>query len=313
MCVENKSIDLISVVRQLNRNRHFDGFDDVELFRIMDATSIVEAARLLPHSASQLRQDVFVAVVNKFKKDGYFVEVGATNGVYLSNSLLLEKAFGWKGILAEPARKWHEELAVQRSVAIDLRCVYAETGAVVSFREVENDLALSTIDIYVENDMHKQTRRIGETYMVETVSLRDLLVQHNAPYRVDYLSVDTEGSEFEILRHFDFGSYEIGVVSCEHNYNENRNNILHLMRDNGYRRVLNEISLFDDWYVHETRLNDLDDVFPDWENVSHQDDTDVNPPQSEQEKTISLLQETVMNLIVDRDSYKKGYETLKNK
>lgn len=308
---ENLNPDILDVIRNLNRNRHFDGFDDVEFFRIMGKASIVEAARLLPCSASQLRQDVFVAVINGFKKNGFFVEIGATDGVYLSNSLMLEKELGWRGILAEPARNWHEKLVVQRSAAIDLRCVYEETGESVLFREVEGDAALSTIDIYTENDLHKQTRRIAKKYAVETVSLCDLLLQHGAPHQIDYLSVDTEGSEFNILKHFDFGAYEIGILSCEHNYNQNRNDILHLMHDNGFQRVLNKISLFDDWYIHETRLNDLNKTFPDWESVSDQGDTVAGAPVLEHEKVILQLQETVMNLIVDRDAYKKGYEMLR--
>ena len=61
-------------------------------------------------SRAQLKQDIFVLLETGFKRDGYFVEFGATNGVDLSNSWLLEKAFGWTGILAEPARIWHDDL-----------------------------------------------------------------------------------------------------------------------------------------------------------------------------------------------------------
>lgn len=73
---------------------------------------------LIKKSRSQLRQDLFVLFQTKFKKNGYFVEFGATDGIELSNSFLLEKEYGWKGILAEPALKWHEDLIKNRTAHI---------------------------------------------------------------------------------------------------------------------------------------------------------------------------------------------------
>lgn len=65
---------------------------------------------LLKKARSQLRQDLMVASYLNYKKKGYFVEFGATNGKDLSNTYLLEKEFLWDGILAEPAKIWHREI-----------------------------------------------------------------------------------------------------------------------------------------------------------------------------------------------------------
>ena len=62
-----------------------------------------QVLKMLPRSRSQLRQDIFVLCTLDFKRNGFFVEFGATNGVDLSNSYLLETEFNWTGILAEPA------------------------------------------------------------------------------------------------------------------------------------------------------------------------------------------------------------------
>ena len=63
-----------------------------------------------------------------------------------------------------------------------------------------------------------------------------MLIKYNAPKFIDYLSIDTEGSEYEILKNFDFKSYKFRVITCEHNYNENREKIYELLTENGYER-----------------------------------------------------------------------------
>lgn len=203
---------------------------------------------LLRRSRSQIKQDLFVLLELKFKRDGFFVEFGAANGVDASNSHLLEKEFGWTGILAEPARVWHQALAANRSARLDKRCVWSTSGARLSFNEVE-DALLSTVDSFSAGDQHKEARRRGSKYEVETISLVDLLDAHDAPKRMDYLSIDTEGSERAILEHFDFDRYRFRIITCEHNFRPEREAIHSLLTANGYVRKLTHVSQFDDWYV----------------------------------------------------------------
>jgi hypothetical protein len=84
---------------------------------------------------------------------------------------------------------------------------------------------------------------------VDTISLNDLLKKYNAPNIIDYISIDTEGSELDILNNFDFNSYQFRVITCEHNYSSNRDKIYNLLSNNGYKRVMSDISQFDDWYI----------------------------------------------------------------
>lgn len=202
----------------------------------------------LPKSRSQLRQDLFVLGSLGFPRGGFFVEFGATDGVGLSNSYLLETEFGWSGIVAEPARGWSKALRENRLCAVDTRCVWSESGKKLSFNET-NVGELSTVDIFSGADAHAEDRKGGRFYEVETVSLLDLLVQHSAPDIIDYLSVDTEGSELEILDSFDFSRYSFRVITVEHNFTSQRSKIKKLLERNGYRRVHEEVSQFDDWYV----------------------------------------------------------------
>lgn len=200
------------------------------------------------NAKSQIGQELFVLCQLEFARDGFFVEFGATNGRELSNTHLLEKDFGWRGILAEPARIWHPELSLNRSAQIEFDCVWNATGETLIFNEARFP-ELSTIKAFNASDMHRKSRNHGKSYKVSTISLLDLLRKHDAPKVIDYLSLDTEGSELEILEAFDFSQYLIKVITVEHNYTNNRDKIYDLLTSHGYVRRLEEISKFDDWYV----------------------------------------------------------------
>lgn len=203
-------------------------------------------------SLSDIRQDVMALAVSNFKNNGYFVEFGALDGVKGSNTLLLEKQYGWNGILAEPARRWAESIRQHRHCLFDNRAVAANTGLRLTFKETNTHLGLSgLVDYFNPGDMHAATRyhSDGSVYEVETVSLNDLLNDHGAPDCVDYISVDTEGSELSILEKFDF-KRRVGLWTVEHNFERHiRESIHQLMTRAGYIRVLEDLSSIDDWYV----------------------------------------------------------------
>lgn len=201
------------------------------------------------HVKSQMGQDLFALYSLNWKRGGFFVEFGATNGVDLSNTYLLEKDFDWIGILAEPAAVWHAELTRNRSVAIDFDCVWKESGLSLPFAVVDS-AEFSTLGDFADGDAHKKARKSSAWQTVNTVSLNDLLERHAAPAVIDYLSIDTEGSEFEILNAFDFSRYTFSVITCEHNFSNQRKNIYDLLVRNNYVRVFDGLSRWDDWYVH---------------------------------------------------------------
>ena len=87
------------------------------------------------------------------------------------------------------------------------------------------------------------------------VSLIDLLNTYNAPKNIDYLSIDTEGSEFEIIKNLDFNKFRPCTITIEHNYEKiKRNKILNLLTKNNYLRVFKQVSRFDDWYIDKNIL-----------------------------------------------------------
>jgi FkbM family methyltransferase len=213
--------------------------------------SKAQEKRLLRHSKSQLGQDVLALSVTGVDSPGFFVEFGAADGVALSNSYILEKQFGWSGILCEPSKSWHQALWRNRNCTIDTRCVYSAFGQKISFSE--NYLGeLSAITQYAEPNSHGLLKRTTSSYEVDTISLQDLLVSLGAPKYIEFLSIDTEGSEFEILKNFDFQSYRFGAICVEHNFADTREKINGLLLANGYQQVHADLSDFDDWYVQST-------------------------------------------------------------
>ena len=192
------------------------------------------------------------------KKQGYFVEFGACDGRLLSNSLLLERQYDWAGLLAEPNPVWHHDLEKNRTCAIDKRCVYTNTGETVAFTSTPKAPELSRISNIVPDDVHERNgnRDNKETIDVETVSLLDLLTEHKAPAFIDYLSIDTEGSEYEILKAFDFNAYTFGLITVEHaGENSKREHLQSLLTERGYQRWRPVLSRWDDWYVHKEATN----------------------------------------------------------
>ena len=193
--------------------------------------------KLMKLSKSQYRQDLFALKVLKTKKNGFFVEFGATDGVSGSNTFLLEKEFGYKGILAEPNPKQRKNIKKNRDAIIVEECVWSRSGENL---QLTNNGDLSTIDIIKDNKF---------SFTVKTISLTDMLKKHNAPSLIDYLSIDTEGSEYDILSSHDFSKYNFSVITVEHNYTEQREKIHSLLSKNGYLRKYEELSMQDDWYI----------------------------------------------------------------
>ena len=219
---------------------------DINFIQNIDSKFKEDCLKNISLSKSQFRQDLFALSQLNFKKNGFFVEFGSCDGLVGSNSYLLEKFFNWNGILAEPAISWHTKLRENRSVNIETKCVWKSSDDEILFYEPFHR-QLATIDIYSKNEQKLDKR--GKRYKVKTISLLDLLERNNAPKFIDYLSIDTEGSEYEILNAFDFQKYKFKVITCEHNFTNTREKIYNLLINNGYKRKLKLISKVDDWYV----------------------------------------------------------------
>ncbi len=203
------------------------------------------------HSHSQFCQDLLAMLVSDGKQGGFFVEVGVGDGLYLSNSAMLEQQFGWKGVLCEPNRTFQQIIPQNRSAILEKRAAFNRSGEILKFLAESSSGELSRLVDASGSDMHQ---RAGETYDVETVTLNDALAQHNAPETIDYISIDTEGSEIAVLKGLDLNRWKVNLFTIEHNHDAPRRaEFAAMLEPHGFVRVLSEISGVDDWYVHQTR------------------------------------------------------------
>ena len=186
-------------------------------------------------SYSQLGQDKKVLEFYEHKTNGYFVEVGASNGIDLSNTYLLESKYGWKGICCEPIPFKFEELVRNRPTSVCVKeAVYFESGLTVPFDIANGSTMLSGITQHI--DVHRSTVDENKTTIfATTITLLDVLDQAKAPAFIEYLSLDTEGSEYDV----------------EHNFLEpSRTHIRELLVTNGYEYIGE--NNWDDRYKHRS-------------------------------------------------------------
>ena len=213
---------------------------------------------------SQLYQDVFASFIIGNKFDKTFLEFGATDGIEFSNSYMLENRLGWKGVLSEPSPQWHESLRRNRkNTKIITQCIWSKSKETLDFFMSDAGV-YSTLNDFVDidkNSMPENTalrKRNGKVIPVKTITLNDVIDEHFNNITPSYISIDTEGSEYEILKSFNFVNYRPKLFTIEHNYTDLEIKIDDLMSENKYKRVFKNLTDFDAWYVCENTLRELD-------------------------------------------------------
>ncbi|MBX7200515.1 MAG: FkbM family methyltransferase [Rhodospirillaceae bacterium] len=208
-------------------------------------------------SYSQSGQDRYVAeVLFKERRGGFFVEAGAADGLWISNTLLLERKYGWTGILVEPTRAFTQLQSNRQNCRLENACLAGvrktltlveifDAGQAMMSPEARNNLLLSrTVDVAPEklSQMDSWWGRAQKQYEVQAKPLAEVLKAHDAPNYIDYLSLDVEGFEYEILSTFPFDEYRFGCLGIE----KATELLTLLLAANGYVpvRVLGEDTFF---------------------------------------------------------------------
>lgn len=165
----------------------------------------------------------------------------------LSNTYLLEQGYDWTGLCAEPNPAFFEKLQRNRRCLTLPDCIGPRSGEEVEFVLADEYGGFAR---HAELDNHASRRAAyresGGLIRLTTIALDDFLRKHGAPRRIDYLSIDTEGSEYEILSAFPFEEWDIRLLTVEHNFTPIREDIRRLLEGHGYVRTKMK---WDDWYA----------------------------------------------------------------
>lgn len=190
---------------------------------------------------SQIQQDRWVLEKLNFKRKGFFVDIGAYDGVQLSNSYTMEKDFAWSGVCVECNPFLYSKLVTNRTSHICNKAIWTTDNEVVYFHNSpHNEEMLSFVSGEVTD------------WPVKTITLNSLLASFApASKEVDYISLDIEGSELEILNSFNFNEYDVKCWTIEHNVNlydqksiDNFASIVKKLLDNNYLVKWHEWDVF---------------------------------------------------------------------
>lgn len=204
--------------------------------------------------SSQLGQDLLVSLLLSPRQEpGTFVDIGAHDGISLSNTYFLEKYSGWKGLCVEANPKVYKTLADARS-CITENCAIGAERSTSEFWQIEGYAEMlsglrNSYDPRHQDRIMKEIRHRGgkvNRVPIEVVPLQDLLDRHEM-HNIDFLSIDTEGSELDVLRSVNFGKTRIRMMSVENKYF--KTNINRFLCSQGFLRLLRLGS--DEIYIHK--------------------------------------------------------------
>jgi FkbM family methyltransferase len=177
---------------------------------------------------SQHKQDEFIIDYFKGKKGGTFLDIGAHDGITLSNTYTLYSELNWTGLCFEPMPHEFNKLQENRG-ALCFNCAIYDTEGIEKFTMLEYDgypdmLSGIAKDISIKHmgEILSEQRIIGGVRKIIEVQTRLLnnVLKGVSMYEFDYMSLDTEGSELKILKSIDFNKFKIKIITSENGENE---------------------------------------------------------------------------------------------
>ncbi len=183
-------------------------------------------------------QDILISRLLNNKRNGVFIDIGANDGTTISNTLYLEKELGWNGIAIEPIPSVYEKLKQNRTCTVVHGCVTPTSGKAKFLEVVGAPNMLSTLAIH---SVGLTARRIRKNAKRNNTTVREIdvecysfesLVKKSSISEVDFLSIDTEGGELDILKSINFDVTPVKIISVENNYYTN--NIRTYMEKSGF-------------------------------------------------------------------------------
>jgi FkbM family methyltransferase len=201
---------------------------------------------------SQDNQDKYLETyIFKGYKNGFYVDVGAHDGISINNTLYFEKNNNWRGINIEPIKKVFDKLVINRPNNINLNCAVCNNDGETDFLcNIGYTEMISGIkDNFDIRHLHRLQREniqygsITEVIKVETKKLETILHDNDISH-INYLSIDVEGAEFEVIKSINFDKVFIDVIGFENNYNDVSVPIVEYLQNKGFIVIHKSLDIF---------------------------------------------------------------------
>jgi len=184
---------------------------------------------------SQYGQDKYIYetfFLNNF--DGFFVDIGAYDGVKLSNSMFFEN-LGWSGVCFEPVDNVFQKLVENRPKTKCYNCAIGHENKKVEFLKVigNADMLSGVLDYYDSSHMfriNKETFECNGDQIGIEVDMCTLDKIIDLGTKIDYLSIDTEGGEPKILKNI-LTNFKPKIISVEVNYQKDYEELVKILFD----------------------------------------------------------------------------------
>ena len=176
------------------------------------------------HSLNQIDTEISLLLKNK---EGFYIEIGANDGISQSNSLFFERQKKWRGVLVEPSPVTFDFLKSNRNPSnIFFNCACVSFDFKDSFIEFNYSNLMSTT-IHSKNDSNKNKVHSESGYLhlakneklekisVPAFTLEYLLDKSKAPSLIDFFSLDVEGNELEVLKGLSHIKYRFKYLVVE--------------------------------------------------------------------------------------------------
>jgi FkbM family methyltransferase len=201
---------------------------------------------------SQDHQDEYLET-NIFKgyKNGFYVDVGAHDGVSINNTLYFEKNNNWTGINIEPIKTVFDRLVSNRPNNINLNCAVCNNDGEteflcnVGYTEMISGIK-DNFDIRHLMRLEFENKHYGSTtelIKVNTKKLETIFDENNVSH-INYLSIDVEGAEFDVIKSINFDKVFIDIIGFENNYNDVSIPIVKYLEDKGFITIHKSLDIF---------------------------------------------------------------------
>ena len=201
---------------------------------------------------SQDGQDKYLET-NIFKgfKNGFFVDVGAHDGISINNTLYFERYNGWTGINIEPIESVYNKLVTNRPFCVNIKCAVSNTDGNSEFilnkgySELISGLKSSYDGRHLSRLQKENIMTSSTTEIVNVCTKRlETIFDEQGVTRVNYMSVDVEGGEYDVIKSINFDKVFIDVIGFENNYNDMSVPIVKYLESKNFRVCHKSMDIF---------------------------------------------------------------------